>query len=274
MVFRQRKEQLSGRMGTVIRRLAWFIGTVVAVCFAASCADAHFPRFTKIEKIALPDGRAGEMRLLQGDGILFGDPVRVLVLDEEGHLIARSLHSHQLTFLCSRERNCLVVDLEGHRAFELDPAAFRAGPPIPEDRERLGEFEAGEESWGFEIRDASYWELLSVNVNMAKELNILLLFPLGWGSIASILLFGGRWRLEPEGGLIDRIAGVVVLVARLTGIAFILCIGLGFAMYVGAYEDICFAFFFAGAVLFPVIKWLHRKLRTVTASVAAATIQN
>jgi len=109
---------------------------------------------------------------------------------------------------------------------------------------------------------------------MAKELNILLLFPLGWGSIASILLFGGHWRLEPGGRLIARIADVVVLVARLTGIAFILCIGLVLEMYVGAYEDICFVFFFAGAVLVPEIKWLHRKLRTVTASVAAATIQD
>ena len=63
----------------------------LATLFAfVDTGHAHRPYFTQSAKIALPDGKIGEMRLLHGDGIFFTDPVRVIVIDASGRLAGYS----------------------------------------------------------------------------------------------------------------------------------------------------------------------------------------
>jgi len=46
---------------------------VLVVCTASlGPAQAHSPYFTQAEKIVLPNGKMGELRLLHGDGIFWG----------------------------------------------------------------------------------------------------------------------------------------------------------------------------------------------------------
>jgi hypothetical protein len=255
-------------MGIGMIRFACFVGIIVAACVAASSAQAFDPRFISIEKITLPDGQTGEMRLLKGDAIFFANWLRVLVLDEKGHAIARSPRSHQMTFFCAGERNCLVVDLENYRTFELDPATFRSDLVVPEDRDQLAGLGAGEEIWGFRVRHASLRELLSANFSLTKRLGVMLLFPFAWGLITSLVFFGWRWRPQPRGSRFSGVVDAVVTALRLVGFVFVLCIGLFLLEAVGAAGDIWLVFLLAGAGLVPLVKWLNHQRRAGIASLS------
>lgn len=87
-------------------------------------AAAHRPYVTQIEKIALPDGTVGEMRLLHGDGIIISDPVRAIVVGADGRLRARSVHTWAMVLMCPRVDRCRAIDLHKNRAYEIEPVTF------------------------------------------------------------------------------------------------------------------------------------------------------
>lgn len=144
-----------------------FLFAILTAFFAivATPASAHRPYFTQVGKIALPNGRMGEARLLNGDGILGPDPVRVLILDAGGKLLARSHQSRSMTISCKGAGHCLIMDHSSGKVLVPDPAAFRNGPPVPgladEDRNDLWDLEAGVEHWGFVSREATLTEMLA-----------------------------------------------------------------------------------------------------------------
>jgi hypothetical protein len=252
-------------MGPTIRLLAYFIGAVAAACIMASHADAHRPYFTVIEKISPPGGQPGEMRLLHGDGIFFADPVRVLVLDEEGRAVALSPLTSIQSLVCPEERKCLAVDLEGKRAFELDPATFRISP-VRQESDGLRDLEAEEASWGFRTRDASHLEILRGNINLAKELNISLSGQVGCGAVAALLLFGWRWQRKPGHRRIVRTAAAVGIgVARLIGFALVVFVSSYLAALVGASNEIWLTSLLVGGALALLVMWRRRGLRAVRA---------
>ena len=49
-------------------------------------AFAHRPYYTQVEKIRLPNGDIGEVRLLNGDEIMVADPVRAVIVDPQNKL--------------------------------------------------------------------------------------------------------------------------------------------------------------------------------------------
>jgi hypothetical protein len=69
-----------------LRLLLW-LGTLIALVQPGS---AHSPYFSRSAEISLPDGSRGQLRLLHGDGIMASDPVRLVLLDPSGRLLARS----------------------------------------------------------------------------------------------------------------------------------------------------------------------------------------
>lgn len=133
------------------------IGAIRAILFSIAAAlmpapaSAHSPYFTQTEKLALPDGRVGTIRLLHGDGILLADPVRAMVLDDQGRPLARSSWSGAMTISCDREHRCRVYDFTQLKRHEPDPASFRAEAGLDLANEDFGPVR-GQEGYGFASR--------------------------------------------------------------------------------------------------------------------------
>ena len=178
-----------------MRRLLLIVLVRGSVIVAADPAAAHRPYFTQAERIVLPNGDVGEVRLLHGDGILGSDPARALVLDAQGRLVARSPKSVSLVLSCGSNRQCLVIDLEHDKVFEPEQSSFRQGIRVPglsdEERNELWDLEDGEESWGFTIRDTRGGERFAGNVAMAREvpLSLAILAVLGFVAAGAPLPF-------------------------------------------------------------------------------------
>ncbi len=168
--------------------LGIFFAAVVVFTASLSPAQAHSPYFSQAEKIVLPNGKLGELRLLHGDGILWADPIRVLALDEEGRMIARSPPSPSMALSCVNAR-CRVFDLSARAVLELDPSTFRAGAVVPaidnDDRELNWEFYgADDESWGWRWREGEFFELIWGNLALARRIGMCVGFTIMAGVVA------------------------------------------------------------------------------------------
>jgi hypothetical protein len=79
----------------------------------------------------LGNGRPAELRLLYGDGILGPDPVRPVVVGEQGEIYALGPHGEAVAFTCA-EQDCRVfIFMAGASlpyVFILDRATFRSEP--------------------------------------------------------------------------------------------------------------------------------------------------
>jgi hypothetical protein len=112
------------------------------------------------------------VRLLHGDGIVYTDPVRPVIVDQQWRLVARGPKALSMIVSCKDEHRCLIVDLWQSRVLELDPASFRQGPVQPAVTGNFTdhwELESGDESWGFSSRDATFAEMWTANWVMARE---------------------------------------------------------------------------------------------------------
>lgn len=162
----------------------------------AGCpAGARRPYFTQIYQVVLPDGQPGEMRLLRGDGTFLADPVRILGLDRDGRLLARSRRSGAMLLLCDRDRrSCRGYD--GAAVLTLDPASFRPGDAVPgltdAERSGLSAFEAGTESWGFAAGRAPLADTVRAEAALALEAPRALALLVALGAAAGLLVSAAR----------------------------------------------------------------------------------
>jgi hypothetical protein len=138
-----------------------------------SPALAHRPYYTQVEKILLPNGEIGEVRLLNGDGIFAADPVRAVIVSPQGMLLALSPKTRSMAVSCDANHHCLIVDLVDDRVFDLNPNSFRAGAAQPAitsgDRTDDWDLEAEDESWGFAVRKANASERSAANWTLARQ---------------------------------------------------------------------------------------------------------
>ena len=133
--------------------------SVFAILAATASAQAHSPYFTRAEKIALPDGTLGEIRLLHGDGVILADPVRAIILDAQGRPLARSPWSHAMVLDCDRQRRCRVFNFDRLQLHVPDPRAFRVEPALDLPNEDFSFVETS--GHGFVTRHMSALEVAS-----------------------------------------------------------------------------------------------------------------
>lgn len=94
-------------------------------------SQAHTPFFTQREKIILPDGQVGEMRLLHGDGIIGPNPIRVIVLDGGNRLIGYSEETFSPhTIICSADRKCAGYRHSDNMVLEFVASKSYVGPIV------------------------------------------------------------------------------------------------------------------------------------------------
>lgn len=245
------------------------------VLFASDYALAHSPYFTRIEPIVLPNGQPGEMSLLNGDGIVLADPARILVLDQERRLLARSYQSTSMTLLCDRERrSCWGQD--GFRKLVLDPATFRSGKVVPGPdlalQGVLWKFEAGAESWGFTAQRASVIEIIRFEGAMALQWPRALAIISGLGAFATLLVvinlrwlvIGKRWqRSRAWSSLGIRTGGVLLF---LMAAAVVLIPALLVAAFAGFTDTLFLLGLDSGAGMVLLVRWIWKRRRATVPS--------
>lgn len=108
------------------------------------------------------------MRLLHGDGIFVSDPVRIVLFNAEGRVLARSDRTRSLDLICDdRRQTCKGYDRDTLEILKLAPQQFRYdSEPMPlagsrGDDDPIWALEAEAESWGFVRRAAALPDILS-----------------------------------------------------------------------------------------------------------------
>lgn len=200
-----------------MRRLITVILAAFLAAVAAGPALAGFTYFTQVEKIRLPSGEMGEARLLNGDGVMGPDPVRVLLLDSQGRLVARSHKSFLMALSCEADGRCLIFDLSNGKVLDLEPATFRQGGSLPgldADSGTMWDLEQGEESWGFAPRTPTLRERLKSYTALSRATLVGLAFNVLVGLAAAQMIAGLRFiartkRVER----LDTIAAVIASVS-------------------------------------------------------------
>ena len=203
--------------------LAAFLATV-----AAGPALAQFTHFIQVEKIRLPNGEMGEARLLKGDGIIGPDPVRVLLLNSQHRLLARSHKSLLMALSCEADGRCLIFDLSNSKILDQEPGSFRQGERIPDLGSRsdvMWDLEQDEESWGFAPRTPTLRERLKSYAALVRETLVGLVFDGLVGiavaqMIAGIRFIAGTKRTER----LDTVAAVIAVVSITVWLVFLLLI--------------------------------------------------
>ena len=211
----------------VTRNIAFLLAIL-----AASPACAHRPYFTDVERIRLPDGAMGEARLLNGDGIFGPDPVRVLILDAGGRLLARSRKSVLMALSCTQGQ-CLIFDLHNGKVLDLEPSSFRQGAVVPgvEDRDGLWDLEEGDEAWGFAPRNPTPGERLrSYGVLVQKSPLAITINVLVGMVCALIILVTLRLGKMRRARVFQTAAAIIGILALISGGLFLILLS-GFASF-------------------------------------------
>jgi hypothetical protein len=215
-----------------MKDLPAFILAAFIAALAASPALAHRPYFTQVEKIRLPNGEMGEARLLNGDGIFGPDPVRVLLLDAGGRLLARSQKSVLMALSCTQGQ-CLIFDLYNNQVLDLEPSSFRQGAPVPgaEERDDLWHLEDGEETWGFARRNPTPGERLrSYGVLVQKSPLAIAINVLVGMVCALIILVTLRLGKMKRTRVFQTAAAIIGVLALISGSLFLILLS-GFASF-------------------------------------------
>jgi len=195
----------------------------VSLLTGIGLALAHRPFTTQVEKVALPDGQLGEVRLLHGDGIVAADPIRVLVVNASGRLLARSYRTPMMALTCSREKHCRAFDVGRARVLDIDPATFREGPIVPYYGDELWAIESGEESWGFRVRPASLRERLEGQLALAKREMSALVLLFVVGILVGVMVLRRPPEIElADGMLLLKILAVGLVLLPLAALVFLL----------------------------------------------------
>lgn len=235
-------------------------------------ASAHRPYFTQVERILLPNGEVGEVRLLYGDGIMGPDPVRVILIDREGRLRARSEKALSMALSCRLDGRCTIFHFTHDRILEPDPATFRSGPLVPglssEDRNGLWDIEDGYEHWGFVAREPTATERREGYGALLSTLRPLLVFNAMAGAVSSIMLSAALIIVRTKRERYWETSVAVLTITAILGLALFAALVANFFTLLagfppGAWLHAWVLPFFTGALLLQLVRFLWRILGRV-----------
>lgn len=95
----------------------YILATAALFCIA-SIAHGHSPYFSERIKIEHPDWGSIDFAILNGDGIFFADPGRVVVIDPQGELLAIGPLTPAPILTC---RNKACIDMRRFGVWSLSP---------------------------------------------------------------------------------------------------------------------------------------------------------
>lgn len=161
------------------------------------------------EKVSFSEGSNDyTLKLLFGDGILTADPVRAIVVDDDGRLVAVSHASQTLTLFCGEVvhvRSCSIYEGRDSVVLEVDPVKFQTSVLVEADGQPLvhpWDMKMGE--FGFTTRAASLSEIMKFETLLVLrspvEFLVLVLWWLGVWLSGAILFWRFKrntWKITP-----------------------------------------------------------------------------
>lgn len=145
---------------------------------------------------AHPIGDTGlHLALWYGDGIIAADPVRAVVLDDQGRLHAASPLSVLLQIDCKPTGRCIVWDRTGKQAFTPEAAAFKPGQTLVQGDKVLSypdhDYKADE--FGFTVSPMTLAQHLRIEGRALLAYPLLLLAASVWWFMLWLIPLG-TWR--------------------------------------------------------------------------------
>ena len=165
--------QLCGHLGLTIMRffiIALEIALGLVIGSHSIPAAAHSPYYSRTAAIAEPGHERVSLKLLHGDGIFFADPVRAVVVDGTGNLLALSPLALALSIVCEgsdTSRTCVAYDHLSRRVFAPRREGFRKARPIEEDGQPLEYPEMLDAEFGLSERAATPVEVAAFEIKGA-----------------------------------------------------------------------------------------------------------
>lgn len=150
-------------MHSILVMIKRFLFSVITVWMISFPALAHPPYYSQSESIAGVGDQITAIKLLHGDGIFIADPIRAVVVDQNGRLLAVSPMSLSLFLSCKgggAAKNCFVYDEIYGRIYTPDKASWKASELLEEGGEPNNYPEYLEEEYGFYQRKASLLEIV------------------------------------------------------------------------------------------------------------------
>jgi hypothetical protein len=242
-------------------RLVWLSTLLVlaGVGVGVPSAAAHSPYFTQVEKIELPNGEIGEMRLLHGDGIFFADPVRAVIIDGQGRAVARTRSTVPMVIVCPEAGRCHAYDFKRRLVLEPDPTTFRQGPVVA-DATTVWGIEPENVEWGFRGRRARISDAAAAQLAYANRHKFDLAISFMLAAIGAAVFFK-RLRLSMWPPRHRWVLWIAVCVLRLSVCAVLLVLSLWSAAISGMTTLQWLGASVAGAGLMLALMWLMRWLR-------------
>ncbi|WP_156381940.1 MULTISPECIES: hypothetical protein [unclassified Aureimonas] len=184
-------------------------------------AQAHSPYYTAVDTISVDGRESVSLKLLNGDGIFFADPMRAVVIDQHGTLLAASPLSVALTLLCrsvGHQRTCVVYDELPRMIYETKPSLWRNVGVIEEDGRPIEYPEYEMEERGFIQRKATIAETASAEFAGAIQrwpstAIAIVWWTTFWLLILPVLgrLFGRGRRLGPVSVMLRLFVGTLMM---------------------------------------------------------------
>ncbi|MBO6756152.1 MAG: hypothetical protein JJ902_07480 [Roseibium sp.] len=185
-----------------LERIGFFLNFIL-LCLPVltfnSVASAHSPYFGQVREITTPELGKISLRILNGDGIFFGDPQRVVAIDNNGFLLAATPLSGALSIHCSQSISppfCTVYDELNSVFYEPRYEEWTPGELFVKEGKPANYPEYMESDFGFAQRPAAFAEILSIE--FAKVVRAPLATALAiawWGAIwAPVAIVFIRWR--------------------------------------------------------------------------------
>ncbi len=170
-------------------RLEALIGAAVFVGMCCAPAAAHRPYFSQPEAISAEGYSTVELKLLHGDGVLFADPIRAVVVGQDGELLAASPQSPALQLSCDDEMGqCLVYDELAFTIYEPAADKWQARGLVEQDGEAQRFPEDIDADFGFEARRATLSEIVRFEIAGLASSWMTTAFALAWWTAFCLLL--------------------------------------------------------------------------------------
>ncbi|MEL6967252.1 MAG: hypothetical protein AAGM04_07720 [Pseudomonadota bacterium] len=167
------------------------------------------------------------MKLLHGDGIFVADPIRAVIVNGNGKLLAASPMSLTLSISCNRakgRKECIAYDelrqiiyTPNRSNWKANKTLELAGIPQEYPEYRMDEY-------GFEKRKASFFEIAKFEIRSIFESPMPTVLAIVWWAAIWMLITPIYWWLKSNIWQIEKVSLISVLLfaARLIGISTLL----------------------------------------------------
>ncbi len=223
--------------------------SILSVVFCGP-AVAHNPYFSQSEPISARQHQAVTLKLLYGDGIFISDPVRAVVVDRGGTLLAASPSSAALQIFCVNDdpqRQCLVYDELSLSVYQPAEAQWRDDGPLAKDGRPQRYPEDIAADFGFDRRTATPGEVARFEIAGILESWKTKVAALAWWTLLWVLLLpAARYILGYDRRL--TIGRIAILLVQTAGALLMIPVA-AYAWLLAPYSVVYLAFVVIGGAM-------------------------